>query len=731
MKRKIFTLLTLALCAVTGAWGSNTTLIDGITLPDVPESTIDMSSQTDFTANAYGWIVFNPYASLGSKTYWSNNSGNKTGTTWTVPDGAHAPFVGSASSVNVHTLRNNRTYALRFTGAEAVSFLVKAAASNKKAIVSLYSYNGTHTAVGSAHECTSTNATEIYINGLSTSTTYIAYIYSNDSGSNSFVMEIGIKKPVTTYTVTYKANGGTGDDVVDDAAAAVADCPNTFTAPSGKAFTGWNTQADGLGTAYAVGAAIASNLTLYAQWAASHSVTYSLGAATGGTLPTQDNVAEGATFEVAAVPGDLVAPAGKEFKCWNDGTTDYAPGATYTMSTSNVTLTAVYQDRTYKGLTPTTVMDFDNPGTMFTSVWTTGNNLKQNFYFDAPNGVAAFSAFALYQAKNNSKISWMVSDNTSSTDDTWSASGSFKGNSYYFSSSSKAATVRATERMHYYRVKGITGASALMGNKAKMEAYLVTAGVVSADPVANHSITEAGTLSITGLNTANEYIIKVYGDNGNSNVQFREIAFTFTAVTSVSSTIGATSWSTYSSAYALDFANATPAGLSAYMVTGFSGTALTRSDALNNAPAGTGLLLNGTAGQTYTIPVLASSSTVTTSNKMVASVTGGTVAAGTGSTVNYVLMNNNGTPEFQWIGANSATLGANKAYLALEGGPKPGASAPGLWFDFGNDGETTGINAVKGAEFKVNGEYYNLAGQRVAQPTKGLYIVNGKKVVIK
>ena len=49
-------------------------------------------------------------------------------------------------------------------------------------------------------------------------------------------------------------------------------------------------------------------------------------------------------------------------------------------------------------------------------------------------------------------------------------------------------------------------------------------------------------------------------------------------------------------------------------------------------------------------------------------------------------------------------------------------------FDFG---ETTGINAVNGSELKVNGEYYNLNGQRVANPTKGLYIVNGKKVVIK
>lgn len=45
------------------------------------------------------------------------------------------------------------------------------------------------------------------------------------------------------------------------------------------------------------------------------------------------------------------------------------------------------------------------------------------------------------------------------------------------------------------------------------------------------------------------------------------------------------------------------------------------------------------------------------------------------------------------------------------------------------DGDATAINAVafgqKGAE-----EYYNLAGQRVANPTKGLYIVNGKKVLV-
>lgn len=51
-----------------------------------------------------------------------------------------------------------------------------------------------------------------------------------------------------------------------------------------------------------------------------------------------------------------------------------------------------------------------------------------------------------------------------------------------------------------------------------------------------------------------------------------------------------------------------------------------------------------------------------------------------------------------------------------------------LAMSFGDD--VTAINKVE-AKKAENGVIYNLAGQRVAQPTKGLYIVNGKKVVLK
>lgn len=51
-----------------------------------------------------------------------------------------------------------------------------------------------------------------------------------------------------------------------------------------------------------------------------------------------------------------------------------------------------------------------------------------------------------------------------------------------------------------------------------------------------------------------------------------------------------------------------------------------------------------------------------------------------------------------------------------------------LGFDFGEE-NVTAIESIKAQ--KLDGQYFNLAGQRVAQPTKGLCIVNGKKFLIK
>lgn len=64
-----------------------------------------------------------------------------------------------------------------------------------------------------------------------------------------------------------------------------------------------------------------------------------------------------------------------------------------------------------------------------------------------------------------------------------------------------------------------------------------------------------------------------------------------------------------------------------------------------------------------------------------------------------------------------------RAYFTI-----PGEAPARINLNFGD--EATGINMVNGSGLKVNG-YYNLQGQRVENPKKGLYIVNGKKVMVK
>ena len=74
---------------------------------------------------------------------------------------------------------------------------------------------------------------------------------------------------------------------------------------------------------------------------------------------------------------------------------------------------------------------------------------------------------------------------------------------------------------------------------------------------------------------------------------------------------------------------------------------------------------------------------------------------------------------------STGTIGAHKAYLTYDG--VIGGAREFFLFDE----ETTGVNTLNIERKTMNGDYYDLQGRKVAQPTKGLYIVNGKKVVIK
>ena len=145
--------------------------------------------------------------------------------------------------------------------------------------------------------------------------------------------------------------------------------------------------------------------------------------------------------------------------------------------------------------------------------------------------------------------------------------------------------------------------------------------------------------------------------------------------------------------------------------------------------ANTGVMVSSATSGSHTVTLTAATGTELDGNMLKASGDAGITAAemDVANTLFYRLtMHNNEDIGFWWGAEDGAAfaLAANKAYLAV-----PQTQARQGFSLFGD--ESDGIDATFVDNAGKSGEVYNLQGQRVGSPTKGLYIVNGKKVVMK
>lgn len=194
-------------------------------------------------------------------------------------------------------------------------------------------------------------------------------------------------------------------------------------------------------------------------------------------------------------------------------------------------------------------------------------------------------------------------------------------------------------------------------------------------------------------------------------------------MTAVSATIGKNGYTTFASSYPLDLTTENlPAGVKAYKAAVYETTV--RFTELNQCvPANTGILLAGTADANVNIAVAASGTTVE-GNEFFVNTTGSTFDADDGYTY-YGMKKATKAEEsivFAKFTPSSVAIPADKAYLKVS---NSGNARLNVVFD-----DAAGISTVETVKAK-NDATYNLRGQRVAQPQKGLYIVNGKKVIIK
>lgn len=133
-------------------------------------------------------------------------------------------------------------------------------------------------------------------------------------------------------------------------------------------------------------------------------------------------------------------------------------------------------------------------------------------------------------------------------------------------------------------------------------------------------------------------------------------------------------------------------------------------------PAGTGILVKADQGN-HNFVVTSKEGTELTNNNLVAA-----TADVTSDGAKFFALTKIGDKVGFALVENGVVIPAGKAYLEVT----KGTAAAKF---FGLDGEATGINSVKTA--KADGAYYTLEGVKTTKPVKGLYIHNGKKIVVK
>ena len=169
--------------------------------------------------------------------------------------------------------------------------------------------------------------------------------------------------------------------------------------------------------------------------------------------------------------------------------------------------------------------------------------------------------------------------------------------------------------------------------------------------------------------------------------------------------------------FSAPFATIIPAGVKAYYVSAKGAEATMTAIDAQSIPANQGVILTSESGDAATMVPAASETAATITGNQLGHSAGAakSLTAGEG----YIL--GNGTEGTAFYPCKAGSLPINKAYLL-------GNGENAIVMNFGN--AVTGINTIA-APASAKAPIFDLSGRRVVKATKGLYIQNGKKVIVK
>ena len=730
---------------------------------------------------------YESYKSVANQTWITHASVGSSNSTWE----ASAPFKGSSyySTAAYATIKSGRYLLYKVTNMKSLKVYGK---NNKTTIyldIFIYTKSGDDYTKVEEIKYTTDNNVHVWENSeeLDPAETYYVYI-TGVGNSNSQVYEVAFERNVTKHTLSSAVSPVSSGTVTLGATSVGEGSSTTITATpnTGYSFVNWTVTGTGATVADATAASTTftmgtADATVTANFTAVTYFTVTYDYNDGETANEVVNVpfADAATYTLKAVP----SRTDYNFLGWKIGETTYAAGAAYE-PTANVTAQAQWEFNgtltTYNKSTKSDLAtgakyvmasSYTN-GSVTTWKYATAMGANSYLHSDVvgEHGTLNTDNAIFYNETpeiitlNETSDGWtMTTENGKigltgdkklgydNGDTTWDLGGTDELPTF------SATTGSKTEIMKFNWNGGDSRFNAYESGQQDVYFYRLDDGkniyTLTLDynygevADATHRVLEGATYTLTtptragyrftGWNTAENgtgtnYAAGSYTMPAAATTLYAQWSNTATITLNAACTDGALVYGTYSNSQAFVVSD----DIEVSEVGVVDGKLVV--DSYNSGdvvPANTGVMVAALAGGNYdvTLSAEAGTSVLGSDNLLKASGDAGITAANmtVADTKFYRLTMHDGTKIGFWWGAESGAafnLAANKAYLAVPESEL--APAPSFfWF---NENTPTGIKAIDNGQLTIeNSEVYNLAGQRVANPTKGLYVVNGRKVVLK
>lgn len=512
---------------------------------------------------------------------------------------------------------------------------------------------------------------------------------------------------LTDRVITFDGNGGLYNEAttytqnVYDGVEATLD-ENQFTR-EGYVFAGWNTVNNGEnGTAYTDQATITvagGDLTLYAQWSQLYTLTIDNNIV-GGSVAVEDNVTS--AVEGTEISLSFTQTSGHAFDEWDvykygdESTKVTVSDNKFTMPAYNVVISASFREaQTY-------------------SLVTKVSQIVSGKHYIIASGT---DGSVLAMGQQNDKNRAVVAVNASN------------------------GIIPETAGVYEFAIYGpdANGYYSIYDETSGKEGYLYAASSNDNYLKTQNAYNDNGRWQFT-INTDGVATIIAQGTNSHNWMRYNSNSGIFSCYTSSSElkdiylfekddeatptanvTFASSGYASYCSPLAL---NLTPAeDYAAYAVTATSGTTVTFTKITGAVLPKTPFILYGKSlsGETISLPIANGETTDVEDNMLRGTLTPTPITTVEGDYTNFGLSGG----EFKKIA--SGTIPANKAYLPVL---TSSLSSEARLTIVLNDG-TTGVNDVRGNVKEMSDSIFDLQGRKVSKPTKGLYIMNGKKVFVK